>query len=220
MGGVDPRVVAALTEQLQTWRATLADGALRVGWKLGMGDRERIADAPVIGHLTSATVMAAGSAYRPGRGCALHADAEVTLELVRDVEGGADRSSAQAAIGSYGIALELVDLAPVRGGAERIVATNVFHRAVAFGPVRQAWPAGGTVGRLRINGEVRASDRADDDYVRLVQIVAALLDAGGERLRAGDRLITGSVVQLPVRPADVVEAELEGVGAVRLSISS
>src|SRR5829696_7976667 len=133
---VDPRLASALAAQLRTWRATLAGGAQRVGWKLGVGDRERIGAGPVIGHLTTATLLAAGEAFRATGITALHADAEVALELARDVE--ADRDPARAAIGGYGAALELVDLGPVAGGPEGIVATNVFHRAVAFAPVTVA----------------------------------------------------------------------------------
>jgi hypothetical protein len=61
---VDPRLVAALTEQLSRWRMALAHGAERVGWKLGMGEGERIGPGPVIGHLTSATRLEPGAAYR------------------------------------------------------------------------------------------------------------------------------------------------------------
>jgi 2-keto-4-pentenoate hydratase len=41
----------------------------------------------------------------------------------------------------------------------------------------------------------------------------------GERLRAGDRVITGSVVQVPVRPGDEVTADLGPLGAPRLAIA-
>jgi hypothetical protein len=39
---IDPRLAAALASQLERWRATLAGGAARVGWKLGVGEGERI----------------------------------------------------------------------------------------------------------------------------------------------------------------------------------
>jgi 2-keto-4-pentenoate hydratase len=46
----------------------------------------------------------------------------------------------------------------------------------------------------------------------------ATLAAVGERLQPGDRLITGSVVQAPVRPGDRVTADLGPLGRVGLTI--
>jgi hypothetical protein len=53
-----------LTVQLEQWCATLDAGAVRVGWKLGVGDSERIGEGPALGHLTSATQLEPGSMYR------------------------------------------------------------------------------------------------------------------------------------------------------------
>lgn len=83
---IDARLAAALAVQLEQWRATLRAGADRVGWKLGMGDRERIGDEVAIGYLTSATLLDPGGAYHAGCDGDLHADAEVAFELGRDLE--------------------------------------------------------------------------------------------------------------------------------------
>jgi 2-keto-4-pentenoate hydratase len=204
---LDPRLVSALTAQLRQWRTTLAAGAERVGWKLGMGERERIGSGPVIGYLTSATRLQPGAVYRAGRVAALHADAEVALDLRRDVDPGCDREAARDAIAGFGSALELVDLGAPPDDPHDIVAANVFHRAFALGAAGRSLPADGVEGRLVVNGRVRASAPASHDYPELVRWVAALLGAMGERLHAGDRLITGSVVQVPVEPGDEVIAD-------------
>jgi 2-keto-4-pentenoate hydratase len=139
---VDPRLVSALTAQLGLWRVALAEGAERVGWKLGVGDAERIGEGPVIGHLTSATQLEPGAAYRAEGVVDLRADAEVALRLGADVGPDVDRETAAAAIAGFGAALELVDLgAPPPGNPEHIVATNIWHRAFALGPVAQTWSA-------------------------------------------------------------------------------
>jgi 2-keto-4-pentenoate hydratase len=216
---VDPRLASALAVQLRLWRASLAGGARRVGWKLGMGDRERIGAGPVIGHLTTATLLPAGATFQAAGIAALHADAEVAIELTRDVEPDADRDAARAAIGGYGAALELVDLGPVAGGSADIVATNVFHRAVAFAPVRCAQMPTRVSGQLIVGGAVRDSAPAAGDYGELVRSVAVLLGCAGERLRAGDLLITGSVVQVPVAAGDHVVADLGPLGSVGLSLA-
>jgi 2-keto-4-pentenoate hydratase len=116
---------------------------------------------PVLGHLTSATLLAPGATFRADGVVALHTDAEVFVEL-----------GAGGTIAGYGAALELCDLGPP-DGAEAIVASNVFHRA--------------------------------EDV--------------GERLRAGDRIITGSVVQVPLGPADQVSADFGAPGLVGARLS-
>lgn len=54
------------------------------------GLRERIGDEIAIGHLTSATVVSPGTVYRAHHDADLHADAEVTVELGRDLDSDAD----------------------------------------------------------------------------------------------------------------------------------
>jgi 2-keto-4-pentenoate hydratase len=218
---VDPRLVAALRAQLDLWRATLAGGAERVGWKLGTGEGERIGSLPAIGHLTSATRMEPGAAYLGGDAVDLHADAEVALRLGADVAPDADAETAAAAIAGYGAALELVDLgAPSPGDPERIVASNIWHRAFALGPLDHAPPPPEAEGRLIVNGEQRDSAAITTDLPRLVQAAARLLGAAGERLEAGDRLITGSIVQVPIKPGDEVIAELGPLGHAGLEIEA
>lgn len=211
---IDPRLESALAAQLAEWRAALADGAQRVGWKLGMGDRERIG-GPVIGHLTSASVLDDGSSYESTDG-ALHADAEVVVRMGRDLGADADEDEARAAIAGYGAALELVDLAEPPVEPEAIVAANVWHRAVvlAGGGATLA----GVEGRLLVDGEVRARAAAPADVADRVLVVARLLGALGERLQAGDRIITGSVVQVPVARGVEVVADLGALGSARAQV--
>jgi 2-keto-4-pentenoate hydratase len=206
--------------QLGHWRRTLATGAERIGWKLGVGARERIGPGPVIGHLTSASRLQAGVAFRAEGAVALHADAEIALELGWDVDPGADAGTAREAIAAYGAALELVDLGAPSEDPERIVAANVFHRAFALGRSCRSWPAGGVEGKLIVNGTPRAVAVATLVPAEAIRTVARLLGSLGERLRAGDRLITGSVVQVPIAPGDDVIADLGGLGRVEIAIVS
>ncbi len=200
MSDVDPRLVAAMHEQL----AARPPGATHVGWKYGGGAGERIGGEIAVGHLTSATTLEDGSTYR-GAGD-LHADAELAVEL------GAD-----AAISGYGAALEIVDLA---GPAtpEAVVAANDFHRAVAFGAFSEGCPLG-LDGALFVNGERRDSAPALTDVSDRIAAVARVLGAVGESLRPGDRIITGLIVQVPVAPGDEVVAALGGLGRVALRIA-
>ena len=203
MASVDPRVVAALRAQLGNRFGE------RVGWKLGIGDRERIGAHIAVGHLTSTTRLQLGEAYEPGEGEDLHADAEVAVEIGPD--GG---------IAAYGAALELVDLRSPPDTPEDVVAANVFHRAVAFAPTWGLIPPEGIEARLLVNGEARDTGRSAGDIEAKVAAAARILEAVGEALAPGDLVISGSVVQVPVAPGDRVEADLGELGRVGLSMGS
>jgi 2-keto-4-pentenoate hydratase len=191
---VDPRLVAAFQRQLAQRRGE------RVGWKVGAGEAERIGETLSVGHLTSETLLDPGATYDT-RGARLHVDAEVAV-VIGD---------------GYTAALELVDLGNEGTGAENVVATNIFHRAVAFGPARRELPPGLT-GRLLVNGEVRVEGTVTNVLDRIRE-AAAVLAAAGERLEPGDRIITGSVVQVPVQSGDEVTADFGPLGSVTVRLA-
>src|SRR3954469_12824928 len=102
----DQRLAIALRLQLEERDAAIAAGARRVGWKLGVGESERIGAGPVIGHLTSATHIKPGGSVRVGAYAAVRADVEIAVQFARDVEVDSD---VRDAIGRYASALEIVD---------------------------------------------------------------------------------------------------------------
>jgi hypothetical protein len=199
MADVDPRLIAAIRRQL----ANRPDAA-RIGWKVGRGDRERIGGGIVIGHLTEATLLDQNGTY-DGGGAALHADAEVALHI-----------GDSGAIAAYGAALEIVDLGG-DGDAETIVANNVFHRAVAFGDPARGLPHD-CRGALFVDGVLRADAAVRESFEQTLRVVARILSAVGERLRSGDRVITGSVVQVAVAGGDLVAADFGALGRVEVAI--
>jgi 2-keto-4-pentenoate hydratase len=216
---IDPRLVAALTEQLANRSRLLDAGAKHVGWKLGMGERESIGGEIAVGHLTSATCLESGSTHRAGAAAQLHADAEVAVELGRDVDPDGDTASVDEAMAVYAPALEIVDLAPIQGEPESVVAANVFHHAVAFGPWRDVLPNGTVDATLVVDGVERARDRVEADLGDRLIAAARLLRAVGERLLAGDRIITGLIVQVLVERGNEVAADFGPFGAARLMIA-
>ena len=201
MSDVDPRLVAALREQL----ARRPVGAERVGWKFGSGEEEHIGGDHVVGHITSATLLADGDTYRGG-GAKLQADVEVAVE-VGDHLGPA----------LYGVALEICDVAPA-GSIEELVIDNDYHRGVVFGRFADELPPG-VQGALVVNGERRVAGPASEDLAERVAAVDRVLRAVGEELRPGDRVITGLIVNTLLRSGDDVVAELGELGSVRLMIA-
>ena len=201
MSVVDPRLVEATREQL----ARRPAGATRVGWKFGSGDEEQIGGDHIVGHLTSATLLDDGGTYEGG-GERLQADVELAVEL-------GDRLDAAR----YGVALEICDVAGDLG-VEELAAENDYHRAVAFGRFADELPSG-LAGTLVVNGEQRARDRVRADVDATVAGIGRVLEAAGERLLPGDRIITGFVVNTPVASGDTVVAELGSLGRVALRIA-
>lgn len=190
--------------QLLEWRAELATGAERVGWKIGRGivpGEEQL--EPVIGHLTTATRLRRGGVYPVGDARELRVDAELAIEI--GMAGEPIR---------YGAALELVDVARPPEDFESIVAGNVWHRAFALGPLRREPPSEVVRAEIRVNDEVAGTGERRLDPDETARLAAELLEAAGERLEPRDRIITGSIVQANVAPGDVVVAALGDLGEV------
>jgi 2-keto-4-pentenoate hydratase len=217
--------MAGLATQLNDWRGALDTGATRIGWKIGLNIPEAQKplgiEEPVIGYLTSATVVEPGGEYSAAGASSLRAEPEVALEMGRDVEAGADEDTAREAIAGLAVALELVDVTrPADDGIEAILATNVFHRAVVLGASRPALP-GEAAGVIEVNGEQRGAADVPSDFADVVLLTARLLGEAGERLERGDRIIAGSLTpQVPLAVGDEVGVEIEGLGRVETRIAA
>ena len=187
-------------------REICAEGAEPVGWKVGFNVpaiQERLGlDRPLAGFLTTDTVIEDEWDEYP-----VMVESEVAVEI------GDDARSIAALLP----ALELTDPPDLEIDVEQILAGNIFHRAVAFGPRAETTEPG--PGRILVNGEEQHSVKPEG-LEQMVAAVAARLEAAGEELRAGDRIITG--VLAPPHEAsggDVVRLELDSVGSVELRFS-
>jgi 2-keto-4-pentenoate hydratase len=213
MANLHPTIAAGLAAQLAARRAALDAGARRVGWKLayGIAEIEELAgEEPVVGHLTSATLLPPGGRYR---GASADRELRVETELAVEVgEGGA--------IAGLLVALEVVDVGRPPHGAQALVAANVLHRAVAFGRTRPGAGAPAGPARLLIGGELREEAPVRGDPAAVVATTARLLAAIGERLEPGDRILAGSSCHVPAAPGDAVVAEIAGLGAVAATMAA
>jgi 2-keto-4-pentenoate hydratase len=149
---------------------------------------------------------------------------EIAAHVARDVPGEASWDDVRAAIGGLSAAIELADVDPPPEDVRAILAGNIFHRHVVLGPIDPGRSTGeGIGGRVAVDGEELAA--TDDpaaltgELVEVVRLTAELLDACGERLRAGEVVITGSVVPpQPVAPGQQVRVELGPLGALTLRL--
>jgi 2-keto-4-pentenoate hydratase len=195
------------TEAMLMRRAKILDaGAKPVGWKVGFNvpeiQQKLGIDAPLAGFLTTDSLIEGSWDEYP-----------VVVESEVAVEIGDDGRSIVALLP----ALELADPPDLDLEIEQILAGNIFHRAVAFGPRVETTDPG--AGRILVNGEEQHAVKPEG-LERMVQAVAARLEAAGEELRAGERIITG-VLAPPheAKEGDTVRLELEALGGVELRFS-
>ena len=184
-----------MTAMLVRRREMLAQGAEPIGWKIGFNlpaIQEQLGlDRPLAGFLTSDGLLEDGAEW------SLASDGEVVVESEVAVEVGDDGRSIAALLP----ALELTDPPDLEIELEQILAGNIFHRAVAFGPRVEASEPGAA--RILVNGEQHHEIDAADAGSKLegmVSVVAERLAEADERLRAGDRIIT-ACWRSPPRPA-------------------
>jgi 2-keto-4-pentenoate hydratase len=193
-------------------RETLAQGVEPVGWKVGFNVpamQEKLGiDRPLAGYLTTDGLLEDGETWSLGdRG-------DVVVESEVAVEVGDDGRAIVAVLP----ALELADPPDLKLEVEHILAGNIFHRAVVFGPRAPTREPG--LGRILVNGEEQhdlTAEQTAKALAEMVDAVAARLADAGEELRPGERIITG-ILAPPhaARPGDTVRFELEAVGGVEV----
>jgi 2-keto-4-pentenoate hydratase len=197
-------------------REILAQSAEPVGWKIGFNVpamQEKLGiDRPLAGFLTSDTLLDDGATW------SLSDRGDVIVESEVAVEIGDDGRAIVAVLP----ALELADPPDLELEVEQILAGNIFHRAVVFGPrapTREPGP-----GRILVNGEEQHALTAEETsqaLAEMVDAIAARLEDAGEELRPGERIITG-ILAPPhaARPGDTVRLELDALGGVELRFAA
>ena len=199
------------TAMLVRRREILAQGAEPIGWKVGFNisaAQEKLGiDAPLAGFLSSDGVLEDGAEVSLD-------DGPVVIESEVAVELGPDARSIVALLP----ALELADPPDLDQDVETILAGNIFHRAVVFGPRVETNEPGG--GRVLVNGEVEHVMAPGDTSAHLEEMVEAVrkrLAAVDEDMLPGQRIITG-VLAPPhaAHPGDRVRLELDALGGVEL----
>lgn len=211
----DERVRRGTAAHLERRRSKLAEGAQRVGWKIGLNPpaaQERAGiEEPVVGHLLDETVVDDGGTYSElASATNLVVEPEVYVLLGDD-----------GTIAAIGAALEIVDTDRDIADIEGVLAGNIFHRGVVFGPADDTGAGGeldGLAARVLHNGEVVAEpDPAAvvGDPRELVDLVARTLERHGESPERGDRIICGTLIPpLAPKQGDEIALDLGESGSV------
>lgn len=227
----DERIRRGMTAQLALRREALQAGQRPIGWKVGFGAAAAQAhleiNGPLVGFLLEGALLDTGTQVSVADWSTPVAEPEIAVHIGRDVPGQADLDLVRQSIAGLGPAIELADLAFPPDDVEAILSGNIYQRHLVLGPPdpsRAGADLEGMVARVAVNGaEVAATadlEVATGAIVDIVQHAASVLAAFGERLRAGDVLIAGSLVPpLRVGPGDQVTFELEPLRALSVGFT-
>jgi 2-keto-4-pentenoate hydratase len=215
-------------------RRLLKGGRAHSGWKIG-GNTDAARklfgpSAPFRGFLLAEGAAKSGREFTfesiPGQPVI---EAEICVTLGRSLPGPqVTRSDVVAAISEIAPAFEVARLGHVPGiDLPHMVADNVAQFAYVTGEPKVPQPGDldftDITLELRKNGEVahtcRLGDLIDDQIESLVWLANDLI-AGGMKLEAGQRIMTGSCLRpQPSAKGDRWDASFSGLGNVAVSIT-
>ncbi|MBV9433057.1 MAG: fumarylacetoacetate hydrolase family protein [Hyphomicrobiales bacterium] len=201
----------------------------RIGWKVGLTARaiqqQFGFDEPVFGCLLERGKVESGHRFtyadliRPGF------ENELCVELSRDVSPGASFADVASAVSAIHPALEIIETrGDFVGQIALALADNAQQFAFVLGPpvrVAKAGELSKRVAHVRLN-DVEIDEGRGDAVLghpfNSVSWLATKLAEFGEKLRAGEFIMTGSFTrQFPISAGDRVETEFEGIGKVSTS---
>lgn len=217
----------------------LDEGAGLIGWKMG---GTRITDPaaspdPIYGYSTTKNLFTEDVPIPDSHfvGGEPMVEPEITLWIGKDIPGpNATREQVVAAIESVAAGCEIVsprnraagDLEPSQA---HILADNVAHGGSILSPLRvpiTGFDFDGETAQIFINGELRATGSgapimgATGDPIDAVVALANELSQRGLLLKAGQFVMTGSMVDNPTMKAgDTAELRFSTLGTIRLSLS-
>lgn len=205
IGWQDARATDGLGRQLAALATREAAGRRVIGWKVGFGApaaMEKLAlAAPVVGHLLDVARLSSPARVPVTGWTRPVIEPEVAVTMGRDLGAAATRAEALSAIATLGPALELADLEFPPEDVGRIVGANIYQRHVVLGPQRPVTESGfpdARAAQVWQDGQALSVPEPlhalTGDPVEVVMHVATVLAAAGRALRAGEIVITGSIV--------------------------
>ena len=229
---VNPLIKKGMTAQLATRRARIAAGEKPLGWKVGLGSPTMMQKlglrAPLIGFLMQRALLASGSKVSLRGYIKPVMEPEIGVRMARDLPGGVTAKAAAAAIKEIMPAIELADLDPLPApdNLDKVLEGDVFQRCVLLGAsTRVGGSTEGLTSRLiRRGAEMARSTDPEALTGKLIDVVAHVangLAAFGEKLSAGDIIITGSITPPVMIEPDETEIAhaIDPIGEVSVRFS-
>jgi 2-keto-4-pentenoate hydratase len=205
-------------------------GARRVGWKVGLTSRaiqqQFQVHEPVFGCLLAEGKLDSGHVFRRDELIEPGFENELCIVMGSDLKPDATAADVAAAVAAAYPAFEIIE---TRGDLTRqlalALADNAQQKGFVLGPAveRAALPELDRVTvSVRINGgDVAAADGSAvlGHPYNSVAWLAAKLAQFGEKVRAGDHIMSGSFTrQFPLAKGDRIEAAFAGIGAVTANV--
>jgi len=205
-------------------------GARRVGWKVGLTataiQQQFKVHEPVFGCLLADGRLDSGHAFRRDELIEPGFENELCIVMGSDLEADATRADVAAAVARVHPAFEIIE---TRGDLTRqlalALADNAQQKGFVLGPAveRAALPElDAVMVGVRINGAEAAAANGSavlgHPYNSVVWLAAKLAQFG-EKVRAGDYIMSGSFTrQFPLNAGDRIEAAFAGIGTVTASV--
>ncbi len=227
-----PLIQKGMPLQLAKRRARIAAGERPLGWKVGLGapaSMQKVGiTAPIVGYLMQRALLLSGSTVSLDGWVKPVAEPEICVRMMSDLRGGATPDAALAAVKEIFPAIELADLDPVPtpDNIDAVLEGDIYQRYVILcGNTRFGGSTAGLTSRLIRRG-AQTANTTDPEALTgklpdIVAHVANTLAAFGEKLSAGDVIITGSItppVMIEADETDITHA-LDPIGEVSVSFA-
>jgi 2-keto-4-pentenoate hydratase len=151
---------------------------------------------------------------------------EIAFRMRRDVPAGTTAAEVLDCVDTGLVVFELCQsrLAdPAKQPRHVALADCISNTGIVVGPEIPGWKTAelkGRPGRLFVDGKVHVEGRSVDP-IRALQVLAPALTAHGKSLKAGQIVITGSLIGMNwLTGAHALKGEIEGFGSVSLSLKA
>jgi 2-keto-4-pentenoate hydratase len=212
-----PLIQKGMQAQLAKRSARIAAGERPLGWKVGLGAPASMQKVgitmPIVGYLMQRALLLSGSTVSLDGWVKPVAEPEICVRMMNDLGGGETPDAALAAIKEIFPAIELADLdpPPTADNLDAVLEGDIYQcHVILCGNTRFGGNMNGLTSRVIRRG-AEASHTNDLEALTgklpdIVAHVANTLAAFGEKLSAGDVIITGSIT-----PPIMIEADEEEI---------
>lgn len=229
----DMTVQEAYKVQEELVAIKLEEGHRIVGPKMGLTSRAKMkqmnVEEPIYGYIFDYMVVPDGGTIQMEDFIHPKVEAEIAFVLGKDIQGPGITGAQVLAATEYVVpALEIIDsrYENFKFTLPDVIADNASSSSVVLGN-RLTRPAGielDLVGvTLSINGEIKdlgAGAAVVGHPANSVAMLANMLARKGEKLKAGDVILTGGVTGAVMLAAgDIVSAKLDGLGEVSFQVA-
>jgi 2-keto-4-pentenoate hydratase len=206
---VQAKVVAAL-------------GAPVIGWKVNELPDKRVTYAPIL----KSEEVAAGGTWRVTGGEPAGIELEIAFRMGADVPPGATRDQILDSVASAHVVFELCQSRiadPANVPRHVALADSISNAGVTVGSAITNWRKmdhRAVPGRLLVDGKLHAEGKSADPF-RALEVLPGGLAVHGKALRAGDIVITGSLIGLNwLKGRHALRGIIDGMGEVAMNLEA